>query len=227
MSGPHGHGNLISSKIRSLLISLTNKPSEYDKIAPKIGYWIEYVLLEDFTTIDELVEGVSCVAWQEGGSYATVARFFREFQDAPHRYEQARTFVTQLCSYVLRWFAIASVEPLTMGRHKTEIADGGGTGFARAASFVGHLIDHGLLSHELARRHLIKPLINHYNEDVYQRSNWEPARANAIYQLFIAAGNTLLQGILEAEDVQVCFEILDVQSRSWKIERYDAAKVKV
>jgi len=83
----------ISYKIRSLLVSLTTKPSEYDQITPKIEYWIEYVLREHLTTVDELVEGVSYVAWEDGGSYTNVGRFFKEFRDVPHRSEQVRSFV--------------------------------------------------------------------------------------------------------------------------------------
>jgi hypothetical protein len=203
--------NLISSKIRSLLISLTNKPSDYDQIAPKIEYWIEYVLRAHFTTVDELVEGVSYVAWEDGGSYASVARFLKEFRDAPHRSEQARSFVTQLCSYVLRWFAIASVEsfqwtamvrwvklrirwrerlhPRSIVRwssHRPRLAEPR----ARAAA-----------SHQATDKPLRRGRVS-------KKPLWEPPRANAIYQLFIAAGNTLFQGLLEAEDVRICFETI-------------------
>ena len=104
----------ICSKIYSLLISLTNQPSKYDELAPKIEYWIEYVLCEEFVTVDELVEGVSGVAWQKGGSFTNVGRFLKGFYDAPQRSGQARTFVARLCTYVLRWFAIACVEDLLM-----------------------------------------------------------------------------------------------------------------
>jgi hypothetical protein len=110
-SGYHNRKGPICSKIRSLLLPW-KEPSKYDQIAPKIEYWIEYVLREDFATVDELVEGVSDVAWDYSGSYADVGRFLKEFRDAPHRSEQARSFVDQLCSHVLRWFAIASVEDL-------------------------------------------------------------------------------------------------------------------
>ena len=223
--GFHNRKNPISSKIRSLLVSLTKKPSEYDEITPKIEYWIEYVLREDFITVDELAEGVSYVAWENGGSYEGVARFLKEFQDAPHRSQQARSFITQLCSHVLRWFAIASVEGLSMVWHNGSIASCGGSGFVRAASFVGHLIECSLLSHKLVRRHLIKPLINHDDED--PKSSWEPSRANAIYQLFITAGNTLLQGLLEAEDVRLGFKILDAQTILGNIVEHNAARVKV
>ncbi|KAF9646064.1 hypothetical protein BDM02DRAFT_3119300 [Thelephora ganbajun] len=96
--------------------------------------------------------------------------------------------------------------------------------FARAASFVGHLIEWGLLSNDLVRQHLIKPLTNHYYYDT--GSDPEIIRANVIYQLFIAAGNTLLQGLLKAEDVQVCFEMLDAQASAKKISGFDAAKLK-
>src|SRR5258708_17931490 len=103
--GYHNRKDHIFSKIRSLLISLTKEPSKYDEITPKIEYWIEYVLREDFSTVDELVEGVLYVAWDGGGSFASVGRFLEEFRDAPHRSEEARTFVTRMCTHVLRWFA--------------------------------------------------------------------------------------------------------------------------
>jgi len=101
----------------------------------------------------------------------------------------------------------------------------GGEGFIRAASFVGHLIEYGLLSQELLRQHLIKPLINHYDGD--PRYIQDPVWANAIYQLFISAGSALFQGLLEPEDVRLSFETLDAQSRLVEIEGYDAARVKV
>jgi len=223
--GFHNRPKSISSKIRSLLISLTNRPSEYDQIAPKIEYWIEYVLRERFVTVDELVEGVSYVAWESGGAYASVGRFLKQFRDAPHRSEQARFFVAQLCSHVIRWFAVASTEDLAMDWYSGLVAGGGGYGFIRAASLVGHLIECGLLSHELVRQHLVKPLINH--DDGYAINNWGYIRANAIYQLFTAAGNTLLQGLLEAEDVRVCFETLDAQISVGNIAGDDAARIKV
>ena len=226
--GLHNRQDPISSKICSLLISLTKKPLEYDQITPKIEYWIEYVLRERFMTVDELAEGVSYVAWEDGGSYASVGRFLKEFRDAPHSSEQARSFVTQLCPRVLRWFAIASVEnlPGPTIRSDAAISSGGGAGFSRAASFVGHLIDRGLLSDELIGKHLIKPLINHCDDD-HDSRYWRRTRANGIYQLFIAAGNILFQGLFEAEDIRVCFEILDAQSMAGKIAGYDAARVEV
>ena len=84
----------------------------------------------------------------------------------------------------------------------------GGEGFVCAASFVGHLIECGVLGHELVRRHLVKPLIvphcgGHGDTNVF--------RASAIYQLFYAARNTLLRGLLKPEDIKVCFETLDTQ----------------
>lgn len=89
--GFHNRKSHVASKIRSLLISLTKEPSLYDNITPKIEYWIEYALREGFTTVDELVEGVSFVAWEQGGSYSSVGQFLKEFLDAPHRSEQARS----------------------------------------------------------------------------------------------------------------------------------------
>ena len=218
--GFHHRGPYISSKIRSLLMALTNVPSDYDKITPKIEFWIEYVLRERFTTVDELVEGVSRVAWDEGGSYDGVARFLKEFRDAPHRSEQARSFVDNLCEHILRWFTIASVEDLVSWDWGM-VVKGGGNGLIRAASFVAHLIERGVLGHDLVRLHLVKPLIAHYPTNL----NDTTFRANAIYQLFIITGNTLLRGLLNPEDAQVCFETLGAQMGN--IREFNAGKLQV
>ena len=161
------------------------------------------------------------MAWEDGGSYASVVRFLREFRDAPHRSEQARSFVTQLCPRVLRWFAIASAENLKPGWSDATIASGGGYGFIRAASFTGHLIECGLLSRELVRQHLIKPLIDHH-----RGTGGEHVRTNAIYELFLAAGNGLFQGLFEAEDIRICFETLGAYAAG-SIAGYDAARIEV
>ena len=217
----------IVSKIRSLLTSLPKGSPEYDKAAPDIEFWIEYVLRERFITVDELVEGVSWAAWDES-NYASVARFLKEFRDAPHRSEQARPFVDKLCEHVLRWFAIASVEDPTECRNYKweEFTIWGGDGFVRAASFVGHLIKCGVFGHELVRRHLVKPLTAHHHGG---QDDTNVFRASAIYQLFVAAGDTLLRGLLEPEDVKVCFETLNAQM--YRIEKqfglYIAEKLKV
>jgi hypothetical protein len=76
-----------------------------------------------------------------------------------------------------------------------------------------------LLSHDLVRRHLVKPLVAHHGYNIH--------RARAIYQLFVAAGKTLFQGLLEPEDVKVCFETLDTSASRAGIEGYDAARVDV
>ena len=222
--GYHGRLTPICSKISSLLKTLANGSPNYDSTAPKIEYWIEYVLNEGFASVDELVEGVSRVAWNGvQGSYATIARFFKEFYDASHRSEQARSFVSQLCAYALRWFAIASTESLCSWSLGLVSIDGP-YGFVRAASFIGHLIERGLLNHELVRRHLIKPLTNHVDtNDVADTPGG--TRAKAIYQLFLAAGNTLLQGTLEPDDVQVCFDKLDC--RNPRHMEFDEEKLEV
>jgi hypothetical protein len=217
--GYHNRQPVLAAKIRNLLCSLN--PSTYDEIAPKIEYWIEYGVTEQFTTTDDLVERVSFVAW-DCDKPCDIARFFKEFRDAPHRSERMQSFVDQLAIHVLRWFAIAAADNFASGYDYTyssarrssyhrpydhsfnwdvPVTPGGDwTGFARAASFVGHLIECGLLGHDLVRRHLIKPLIAHHD--------YSNSRANAIYNLFVVAGNTLLQGLLEPGDVQVCFETL-------------------
>ena len=226
--GFHNRGHQIFSTIRSLLTSLTTEPSNYDKIVPVIEYWIEYVLREQFTTTDELVEGISRMAWDQGNSYANIGRFFKEFHDAPHRSEQARSFVDKLCEHVIRWFAIASVEILQMDLNQwtwpLAVANNGGRGFIRAASFVGCLIEQDLLSHELVRRHLVKPLITHHYttaNDGVPRS----VRVEAIYQLFISGGNALLRGLLEPDDVRICLDALGTHVGA--IRGLDAEKLQV
>ena len=95
-----------------------------------------------------------------------------------------------------------------------------------AASFVGHLIECGLLDHELVRLHLIKPLTTH---DYLQPGKpEETVRVNAICQLFVAAGSTLVQGLLEPEDVRVSFEILEIHlPRNETIAGLSHAKLEV
>ena len=201
--GYHNRKDSISSKIRTLLLDLTQQPSKYDQITPKVEHWIEYVLREQFTTIDELVEGVSYVAWDIGRTKIPfVLRFLKEFRNSPHRSEQARTFVDELCHHILRWFAITASE--SHHDSKNSVASGGGEGFERVASFVGQLIETGLLSHDLVRRHLIKPLITRDDGD-----DNDDRRTYAIYELFVVAGSNLLQGLIEPDDVQLSFKILN------------------
>lgn len=184
-------------------------PSTYDEVAPKIEWWIEYVLGEQFMTTSDLVERVSPVAWDSPRpSHSDISRFLKEFREAPHRSEQARSFVDGLCIYLLRWFAVASAEDLWVNWSKGLALECGGPGFISASSFMGHLIERGLLGGELVRRHIFKPLANHY----YNPGNLskQSIRANAIYELF-TAGNTLLQGFLEPEEVRDCFEKLEIR----------------
>jgi len=223
--GYHHRQKPILSKIDSLLCPLD--PSTYDEVAPKVEFWIEYALAEQSTTIDELVEKVSPLAWH-CVSHPSVMRFLKEFRDAPHHSEQAKSFVDELCLHVLRWFAAASAENLSVNPHSYFwVPMGGGAGFVRAASFVGYLIEWGLLtSPDLVRRHLVKPLITHHygDSDNVQRS----VRAMAIYQLFATARSSLLQGLLEPEDVRACFKILDTTKITLDgIAGPDAAKLSV
>ena len=230
MSREHGYTNrqtVILPKIYSLFCSLD--PLTYNEVAPKVESWIEYALAEHSTTIDELVREVSSVAWSIHVSHPSIARFLKEFRDVPHRSEQAKSFVDELCPYVLRWFAAASAENLSVDSggylSSSKVAKGGGGGFISAASFVGYLIEWGLLSSDLVRRHLVKPLIAHHygDRDDVQRS----VRAIAIYQLFAAAKGSLLQGLLEPEDVQACFKTLDTKITLKGIAGPDAAKLNV
>ena len=224
--GFHNRRTHITSKILSLFNSLAAGQSVYDKIAPKIEHWIEYVLRERFMTVHELVDDVSPLAWGGDASYAnTIVRFLKEFFDAPHRSERARSFVDKLCEQILRWFAIASAENLSMNyiRYPKSVANYGGCSFTHAATFVGHLIQKDLLNRELLQRHLIKPLISHHYADDANPPVDGLVRGTAIYQLFVTAGNTLLRGLLEPEDVQACFEILNARG----ISGLDAEKLQV
>ena len=227
--GYHNRQAVIVPKICSLFYFL--EPSTYDELTPKIEYWIEYAFAEHSTTIEELVEEIASVAWySRDHRHASIARFLKEFRDAPHRSEQAKSFVDELCPHVLRWFATASAENLiihtvTPSRNRVcKVARSGGKGFICAASFVGYLIECGLLNRELVRRHLIRPLVaHHYGDSDEERS----VRAMAIYRLFTAARNTLLQGLLKPEDVRACFKELDIKISLEGIPGPDAAKLNV
>ena len=206
--GFHNRQVVLASTICNLFYNIG--PSTYDEIAPKIEYWIEYALTERFATIDDLVERVSSVAWNSVGSHPHISRFLREFRDAPHRSQQARSFVDGLCLYVLRWFSVASADNLRLNWYSGSVSKSGGYGFIRVASFVGNLIQRGLLDRQPVRQHLSKPLTTHHYCNVNDDDTVKRAiRANAIYKLFTSAGNTLLQGLLEPEDVQLCFERLE------------------
>jgi len=198
---------VLAENICNLLYDLG--PSTYDEIAPKVGYWIEFALTEHFTTTSDLAERVSPVAWDTRGSHSDISRFLKEFRNTPHRSGRVKSFVDELCLCVVRWFAVASAEDLWAKWHIGLVSKRGGPGFVRAASFVGHLIECGLLSRNLVRRFIFKPLTAHfYNKDNHKKQS---IRANAIYQLLTAAGDTLLQGLLEPEVVQDCLEKLETR----------------
>ena len=217
---------VLALNICNLLYDL--RPSTHDEIAPKLEFWIDYMLDEQFTTIADLADRVSCVAWEDSGSHPDISRFLKEFRDAPHRSEQARSFVDELCHSVLQWFSIASSEDVWANWTEGLVSKRGGPGFMHSASFVGHLIECGLIRHGLVRRHILKPLTAHY----YNESNLrkQAIRAHAIYNLFTTAGNTLLQGLLDPEEVQDCFKRLDTRVSFDEIGgmgQLDSAKLKV
>lgn len=217
---------VLSSNICDLLYDLS--PSTYDEITPKLEFWIEYVLDERFTTATDLARRVSCVAWENRGSPSDVSRFLKEFRDTPTRSQRTRSFVDKLCHYVIRWFAVASSEDLWSNWQAGSVSECGGPGFVRAASFVGYLIQCGLVDHKLVRRHILKPLMAHYY--IPSNSMKQTPRAHAIYQLFIAAGDTLLQGLLEPQEVQDCFEKLEIRVSFGEIkgvDGFDPAKLNV
>jgi hypothetical protein len=217
---------VLIGNLTSLLYSL--RTSTYYDLAPKIEYWIEYIITEQFTTPEGLAELLSPMAWQCYGRNAEIPRFLKEFRDSPNHSEQMRSFVDVLCLRVLRWFASASADSFTMDSYTGSIPDSGsaGAGFIRVAYFLGCLIKHGLLSYELVRWHVIKPLTlynkNHPNLNL-------AITASAIYQLLAAAGNTLLEGFLEPGDVRACFDTVDPQvpSKCSGIAGFDAEKFSV
>ena len=221
------------SKIRSLLFYLSQQPSKRDQTAPLLEYWIEHVLYpEHSVTTEELVSEVESGAWDfNASSYASaghVARFLKEFRDCPHRSERAKSFVTQLCTRWFLWFGIASLSDGDLRNRNNvycRVSRNGGYGFISAASFVGHLVEWGLLDSDLVRQHLVKPLICHLDNNIIDRDSPAAFRTNAIYQLFVAAGNALLQGLLEPDDVEACLTRLGEQSQ-W-IDGFDEAKLKV
>jgi len=225
-SGYHNRGIVIAAKISNLLCSL--KPSTYDEISPKLGYWIEHALTEQSVDADDLVERLSPLAWAGGPeSNQAITRFLKQFRDTPSRSEEARSFVVRLCSRVFRWFAAASAENLAPwdGVFAGKVTRWGGGSFIQAASFVGHLIECGVLDRELVRRHLIKPLISHHYTDINDVGR--AFRVMAIYELFVVARNTLLRGLLEPEDVQVCFEMLNPQIRIHGVAAMDPRNLDV
>ena len=229
MSGETGYdrrGAIINAKIFDLLNSLG--PSTFDEDSPMIEYWIEYALNEQSVDAGDLVKQLSLLTWEPRSSESNeaIARFLKEFRDAPNRSEQARSCVDGLCSRILRWFAAASAENLVPWdwRDTADVARYRGYGFIRAASFVGHLIQCGVLDHDLIRRHLIKPLITHRYTTPDDVGRF--FRAMAIYNLFVAAGDTLLQGFLEPEDVEACFKTLDAKAPP-HVTGPDATKINV
>ena len=224
-TGYHNRGIVIGTKMSNLLRSLG--PATYDKVSSKIEYWIECALPEQSVNAGDLVDQVSSMIWDSRSSDVDVARFLKEFCEAPHRSQQAISFIDSLCPRILRLFAAASAEDLTPWNHHTtfKIARGGGEGFVRAASLVGHLIGCGVLDHELVRRYLVKPLTAHHYASYGGYPNY--FRASAIYQLFTAAGSTLLQGLLEPEDVQACFETLNFEIPYRRVAGLDEGKLQV
>ena len=217
-SGCHDRQVVLALNICGLLYDLGQLT--YNGIKPKLEYWIEYVLTKQFAMVDDPVERVLPVAWDTHSSHSDISRFLKEFRKTPHRSEQARSFVNRLCLHVLQWFAVASAEGLWVNWDKGLASERGGPGFIRTALFVGHLIEYSLLSRELVQQHILKPLTNHYyNQDNFKKQS---IRANAIHQLFTAAGNTLLQGFLKPKEVQDCFRKLETRVLLRAINQLDA-----
>ena len=133
-----------------------------------------------------------------------------------------------LCSHILQLFTAASAEDILLwnGKNADIVVKQGRSGLMTTVLLVGHLIERGVLDHELVRRHLIKPLIAH-NYPGGHNVEHKSSRATAICQLFIAAGNTLLQGLLEPNDIQICFEILSSEISPGRVVGLNARKLQV
>jgi len=194
-----------------------------------IEYWIEYALTEQSLDVDDLVEQLSPWVWahRDSESDAAAARFLKQFRDAPHRSGKAKSFVDRLCSRVILWFTAASAEDPEPwnGSNAGKVGRYGGGGLINTALSVGHLVERGLFNREFVRRHLVKPLITHRYVDgvnVHQKS----FRVEAIYHL-LSAANTLLQGLIEPEDVNVCFEMLESEIPQGRVPGLDAGKLSV
>ena len=218
-------GTGVSAKIYSLLSCLNTET--YQEIVPKLEYWIEFAFSQQFTTAAKLAEHVSTMAWVVHISPTSLARFLKEFRDSPRRSAHARSFVNELCTQAFWWFTAASAEDLPMSwSYRHQVANGGGGGFMEAASFVGHLIECDLLNHKLVRQHLIKPLTIHYYPS--PGTIQELVRSAAIFRLFVAAGNTLVQGLLEPDDARACFDVLETKlSNPDEIARLSTTKLEV
>ena len=217
---------VLTANICNLLYDLG--PSTYDEIRPKVEFWIDYVLEERFMTTSELADRLTSVAWDSRSSQSDISRFLKEFRDGLHRSELVRTFIGEFSTAILRWFSVASSEDLWVNWTEALVSKSGGVGFMRAASFVGHLIECGLLDHSLVQRHVLKPLTAHY----YNESNFrkQAVRAHAIYGLFTTAGNTLLQGLLKPEEVEECFDKLKIRVSIGDIggmDKFDEEKLNV
>ena len=221
----HNCGISVSGKIYDIFRQLN--PQTCGDLTPRIESWIEVALTQELTTVDELIVRVSNLAWfgPGDGFHSSFARFLKRFRDSSRRSEQARSFVDGVCARLFRWFAAASADDIEMNQTPGNTAQNGGTGFVEGTSTVGLLIECQLLDHELVRLHLIKRLTHHYP---YPPGSARTVRASAIYRLFAVAGNTLLRGLLELEDVQVCFEMLETQlSSSIQTDGLSTANLKV
>ena len=101
MPGYDNCKDVLVANITQLLYSL--RPSTYDELTPKVEYWIEYIITEQFTTAKGLGEELSIIAWKCVVDDVSIPRFLKEFRDAPNRSKPMRSFVDELCLRVLRW----------------------------------------------------------------------------------------------------------------------------
>ena len=111
-TGYHNCKAVLNTNVLGFLYSL--RSSTYDKMTPKIEFWIEYIINEGFSTPKDLAEQLSGVAWHSYDINTEIPRFLKAFRDAPGRSEPTRFFVDEFCLRVLRWFAGASTDYFQM-----------------------------------------------------------------------------------------------------------------
>ena len=64
--GDHNCKTALGDSVGGLLYLL--RPSTYDKMTPKIEFWIEYIIKEGFSTPKDLAEQLSDIAWRNHNS---------------------------------------------------------------------------------------------------------------------------------------------------------------
>ena len=205
------HKQDVIGEIRSRLWELDQKLPSYQRKTSETRYLIQYFLSEKLLTVDELVKGVSDIAWGKPTCSEILAKLLKELYDGPHQSEDIKSFVNTFFSDAVRKISTALLANVLLG--KTISPD-----VEYAVVFVGHLTALGLLSPQLVEFHLIRPLtLDNDGEpkigiDGNACTLWcsnKTSRNMLLWKLFSAAGEQLVQGILKTEDVKICMDIFE------------------